>query len=85
MLGTRANDDSLVAVQLTVDLKPNLPGIYLLSGIRLLSIHLAMEPISMSSSNTCEILAHMVYDLSNEFGLCTEFLVLILCRVFKIH
>lgn len=29
MLGTRGKDDSLVAVQLTVDLKPNLPGILL--------------------------------------------------------
>lgn len=50
VLGTRENDDSLVAVQLTVDLKPNLPGISLVwpsgnSGIRLLSIHLAMELI----------------------------------------
>lgn len=28
VLGTRDKEDSLVAVQLTVDLKPNLPGIY---------------------------------------------------------
>lgn len=29
ILGTRDHDDSLVAVQLTVDLKPNLPSISL--------------------------------------------------------
>lgn len=29
MLGTRDKDDSLVAMQLTVDLKPNLPGFFL--------------------------------------------------------
>lgn len=29
VLGTRDHEDSLIAVQLTVDLKPNLPSIYL--------------------------------------------------------
>lgn len=43
MLGTREKDGSLAAVQLTVDLKPNLPGIVLAyfvqhSGIRLSNI-----------------------------------------------
>jgi len=30
VLGTREKDNSLVAIQLTVDLKPNLPGISLI-------------------------------------------------------
>lgn len=45
-MGTRENDDSLIAVQLTVDLKPNLPGLSLslsqLSSFLLLPFNLHM-------------------------------------------
>ncbi|KAJ6877581.1 hypothetical protein NC651_030360 [Populus alba x Populus x berolinensis] len=38
VLGTRDKDDYLVAVQLTVDLKPNLPGIFAVLGFSLIDL-----------------------------------------------
>jgi serine/threonine protein phosphatase PrpC len=35
VLGTRDKDDSLISIQLTVDLKPNLPGLSLSLKVRL--------------------------------------------------
>lgn len=37
VLGTRDKDDSLISVQLTVDLKPNLPGLFLSLSIKFFS------------------------------------------------
>lgn len=54
VLGTREKDNSLVAIQLTVDLKPNLPGISLIWEILAYFVeqwHQIEENVKISSSH----------------------------------
>ncbi|KAJ6379606.1 hypothetical protein OIU76_016280 [Salix suchowensis] len=58
VLGTRDEDDSLVAVQLTVDLKPNLPGEKIINNIAM-QYYWSLLCISMAISSTIVLVSSL--------------------------